>query len=326
MKRLLKFAMTAMAAVLSAGTAIAEEFPSRPITVIVSAPAGGTTDVLARLLAVPMGRALGQAMIIENVGGAGGRIGTGKAAHAKPDGYTLNLGNSGFLAASVALYPKLDWDSRKDFAPVGLVATLPMTLAVGVSTPYHDLKSLMDAMASKPGMTTIATPGPGSTSDLAAAIFLSRASLKANVINYKGGGPALNDVMAGHVDMIFDQTSGILPMHKAGRVRALAVSAERRLPQSPDVPTFREAGLADYNVRIWNALVAPTGTPRPVLEKLEKALSLALDDPEFKAALDKVAGEAPTPDERGPARLRQLLVADVDRFTKLVRETGMKVE
>lgn len=318
--------LLASAALFSVGAVGAEEYPTRPITIIVSAPPGGTTDVLARLVAVPFGRALGQAIVVENVGGAGGRIGTTKAARAKPDGYTLNLGNSGFLAASVAIYPNLGFDSRKDFAPIGLVATVPTMVAVGSSTPYRDLKSLVAAMKDKPGMVTIATPGPGSTSDLAAALFLSRTGLKANIINYKGGGPALIDVMGGQVDMMFDQTSGLLPMHKAGRIRALAVSAERRLPQSPDVPTFREAGMPDYSLKIWNALVAPAMTPQPVLLKLKKALDVALKDPELKNALDKFAGEVPPPEERGPEHLHQLLVADIDRFTKLVRETGMRAE
>jgi tripartite-type tricarboxylate transporter receptor subunit TctC len=304
----------------------AQEFPSRAVTIIVSAPAGGTTDILARLVAVPMTRALGQAVIVENIGGASGRIGTAKAAHAKPDGYTLNLGNMGFLAASVPLYPKLGFDPRTDFDPVGVVAFVPTMLVASNASNYHNLRSLMDAMRTKPGLVTIATPGPGSTSDLTAALFLSRVGAKANVINYKGGGPALSDVMGGQVDMMFDQTSGLIPAHRSGRVRGLAVSSAQRLPQIPDVPTFAEAGLTDFGVKVWNALVAPAGTPKPVMAKLGQALNAALDDPIVKKAVDQFAGEIPSQEERGPAYLQRLLTSEVDRWTKVVRETGMKAE
>lgn len=311
-------------AVLLAGIpALADTFPTRPVTLIVPAGPGGTTDVLARIIAQAMSKPLGQTVIVENVGGAGGTVGTQRAARAQPDGYTLNIGNMGTLAANVSLYPKLNLDPRRDFEPIGVVAHVPMILSASKKSGFRDLKALLDHMRDNPGKVNFATPGLGSTGHLAPTLLLQQTGAKAELVAYRGAGPALNDLLSGTMDAVIDQTVTLIPAHQGGTAIALAVTSKVRLSQIPDVPTFAEAGLPGFDMVVWNAIVAPRGTPRPVLEKLVSALSAALDDPEVARRYAEMAAQSPAVTERRPEVLGKLIADDMERWSGIVRAAGL---
>lgn len=313
----------ALSLIWAASPAAADIYPSRPVTLIVPAAAGGTTDVLARIIAQSMSKTLGQNVVVENVGGAGGTLGTQRVARAQPDGYTLNIGNTGTLAANVSLYPKLSFDPRRDFEPVGVVAHVPMVLSTSTQSGFTDLRALLDHMRANPGKVNIATPGLGSTGHLAPTLLLQQTGAKAQLVVYRGAGPAMNDLMAGTVDAVIDQSVTLIPAHQGRTAVALAVTSKARLPQIPDVPTFTEAGLPSFDMVVWNAIVAPKGTPQPVLDKLVTALAAALDDPEVVRRYGDLAAQAPLPAERGPGALARLIAADVERWSAIIQTAQM---
>lgn len=316
----------AFAIVLAGGPALADTFPTRPLTLIVPAGPGGTTDVLARIIAQAMSKPLGQTVIVENVGGAGGTVGTQRAARAQPDGYTLNIGNMGTLAANVSLYPKLNLDPRRDFEPIGVVAHVPMILSASKKSGFRDLRAFLDHMRGNPGKVNFATPGLGSTGHLAPTLLLQQTGAKAELVAYRGAGPALNDLLSGTMDAVIDQTVTLIPAHQGGTATALAVTSKARLPQIPEVPTFAEAGLPSFDMIVWNAIVAPKGTPGPVLDKLVSALSAALEDPEVARRYADLAAQSPASAERRPEVLGKLIAADVDRWTGIIQAAGLATQ
>jgi tripartite-type tricarboxylate transporter receptor subunit TctC len=313
-----------LAAITVGRPALAQDYPNRPITFVVPYAAGGTTDVLARIIGKGMGADLGQTIIIENAGGAGGTVGTQRVVRAEPDGYTLTFGNMGSLAANVSLYPKLSFDPRKDLAPIGVVANVPMVLSVSKKSGVRDVGGFLNAL--RTGNVNFGHSGPGSTGHLAAVAFLAATSTKATSVAYRGAGPAINDLVAGVVDAVIDQTVTMIPMHKGGNVTAIGVTSPARLPQIEDVPAFRESGVPSFDLTVWNAIAAPRGTPPTVIARLEKALAAALADPEVKQRFSDLAAQAPEPSGTGGEALGRLIVRDVERLGEIVRSAGITSE
>ena len=272
--------MAALVGAAFAAPAHAQTYPNRPITFIVPYAAGGTTDVLARIIGKAMGSDLGQTIVIENAGGAGGTVGTQRVVRADPDGYTLTFGNMGSLAANVSLYPKLSFDPRKDLAPVGVVANVPMVLSVSKKSGVKDVAGFIEKL--KGGEVNFGHSGPGSTGHLAAVAFLAATNTKATNIAYRGAGPAITDLAAGVVDAVADQTVTMIPMHTGGNVTAIGVTSPKRLPQIPDVPTFAESGLPGVDITVWNAIAALLGNPPAVLAWHEKILVVSFVNPVVK--------------------------------------------
>lgn len=314
------------AVVLCAQAAAAESFPSRPITLVVAAAAGGTTDVLARIVAKRMSEDLGQSVVVENVTGGGATVGTRRVVRADADGYTLIFGNMGSLAANFWLFPNLGFDPRKDLAPVGLVAIVPMVLSVSKKSGIHDLAGLIAALKAKPGALNFGHAGPGTTTHLAAITFLHVTGTQAHDIPYRGSGPAINDLLAGTIDAVIDQTVTMIPMHTGGGVTAIATSSAGRLAQIPDVPTFTEAGVPAFDLTVWNAIAAPAATPKAVLDRLESSLKTSLADAELRHRFADLAADVPPPDQIGAEPLKRLIASDIERFGPIIKAVGVKLE
>ncbi|MBC7621042.1 MAG: tripartite tricarboxylate transporter substrate binding protein [Candidatus Saccharibacteria bacterium] len=299
-------------------------FPTKPVTIIVGVAPGGTLDALARLVAQGLAPILKQPVLVENVTGAGGLVGFQRLMKAEPDGYTLNFSNMSLLILP-HMYPKANFDPVTDLAPVTSVATVPMVLAVSNASGIKDLPGLLASMRRNPGKTNFGSGGPGTTGHLSQALFLSQAKVDGMLLQYRGTGPALVDVMSGTIDGIIDQTVTLMPLHTGKRVRAIAVSTAQRLPQMPDVPTFIEGGLPQFDLSIWNGLVAPKGTPRAALDRLAAAVSQVMDSPEYRDRVEKqFASQIPDGIDRGPDAFRRLLEQDAVRVSALVKSIGMQ--
>ena len=321
---MLRQLVVGLVATLVFALAGAQTFPSKQITIIVGVAPGGTLDALARQVALGLSTTLKQSVIVENVTGAGGLVGFQRLLKAEPDGYTLNFSNQSLLIIP-HLYPKGNFDPLIDLAPLGTVATVPMVMAVSNASGIKDLPALMDYLKRNPGKANFGSGGPGTTAHLAEALFLNMNKVDATLVQYRGTGPALVDLMSGVIDGIIDQTVTIMPLNADKRIRAIAVSSPQRLPQLPDVPTFAEGGIPQFDLRIWNGLVAPKGTPRPVLDKLAAALSQVIDSPEFKDRVEKqLASQTPPMAERGPDAFRKLLEQDSERISSLIKAIGIK--
>ena len=318
--------IAAIAAIVFAHAASAESFPSRPITLVVAAAAGGTTDVLARIVARRMSEDLGQSVVVENVTGGGATVGTRRVVRADADGYTLIFGNMGSLAANFWLFPNLGFDPRRDLAAVGLVAIVPMVLSVSKKSGIHDLAGLIAALKAKPGALNFGHAGPGTTTHLAAITFLHVTGTQAHDIPYRGSGPAINDLVAGTIDAVIDQTVTMIPMHTGGSVTAIATSSASRLAQIPDVPTFAEAGVPAFDLTVWNAIAAPAATPRPVLDRLEASLKTSLADADLRHRFADLAADVPQPNQIGAEPLRRLIASDIERFGPIIQAVGVKLE
>jgi tripartite-type tricarboxylate transporter receptor subunit TctC len=298
-------------------------WPQRTITLLVPSAPGGSLDALARFFAQSMAASLGRSVVVENASGAGGLIGMQRAARAEPDGHTLVFGNMGVMAALAPLNPDAGYDPRRDLAPVGMAAHVPMVLAASPQSGVRDLRGLLDRIRARGEAVAFGTAGLGTTSHLAPALLLHLAGLKATLVAYRGAGPAMNDLAAGVVDAVIDQTVTMIPAHRGRTAVALAVTGAARVPQLPDVPTFAEAGLPAFDLVVWNAIAAPRGTPAAVVERLAAAIEAALADEELRRRLADLAAIPPAPEERGPEALRRRIAADVDRWTALVQATGM---
>lgn len=307
-----------------AGPAVAQTYPTRPVSFVVPYAAGGTTDVLARIVGQAMGTDLGQTVVVENAGGAGGTVGTQRVTRADPDGYTLSFGNMGSLAANVSLYPKLRFDPRRDLVPIGVVAVVPVVVSVSKASGIADLPAFVAKL--KGGDVKIGHAGIGSTSHLAAVAFLAATNSKAVMVAYRGSGPSINDLAAGVVDAVFDQTVTMIPMHSGGNVKAIAVSGAARLPQIPDVPTFVEGGVPAFDLTVWNALAAPNGTPPAIVARLEASLAKALTDANVKARFADLAAGVPAAAAAGGPALGRLIANDVERLGRLVEGAGIASE
>jgi tripartite-type tricarboxylate transporter receptor subunit TctC len=318
-------AAAALAALASLSTPAFAQYPDKPITVIVPFAAGGPTDVVARLIGAKMSQTLGQTFVVENIGGAGGTIGMTRAAQAAPDGYTIAVGNMGTQSAAPALYPNLKYDPAKSFAQIGIVNYTPQAVVSKKEIPAKNLKELIAYL--KAGSTKISYghAGVGSISHVAGLVFNSKFGLSPNLIPYRGTGPVLQDMVAGQIDYTVDQSLNVIPQIKAGTIKAYAVAAPARLSSIPDVPTTKEAGV-DFIFSAWNAMVAPKGTPQPIIDKLVAALNKALDDPAVKARYVDLGSSAPQGAERGPAGLQKLVESEVARITPVIKAAGVTVK
>jgi tripartite-type tricarboxylate transporter receptor subunit TctC len=310
---------------LGALPAAAQSYPSKPISIIVPFAAGGTTDVVARIVARVMSADLGQPIVVENQGGAGGTIGTSRVLRSAPDGYTLTFGHIGTLAANAALYPSLNYDPRRDIAPIGVAVRNPMVLAVSLQSGVQDYRSFLGLLRSRNGDVTFGTAGPGSQTDMASALFLHMLKLQGTRVAYRGSGPAINDLVAGNIDAVLEQTLGLMPVHQAGTARAIAINTAARLPQMADVPTFAELGLPQFDAKVWQALAGPRGLPEPVVERLARSLNVALESAEVQQRFNELAAEIPPPAERGPAAMRGLIGREVPRWAEVIRDAGITV-
>lgn len=308
------------AATLAIAPASAQSYPTRPVTMLVPFAAGGTTDVLARILAEEMGKALGQNIVVENVGGAGGRTGTERVIRGEPDGYTVLFGNMGPMAASRALFKDQRYDPRTDLAPIGLVADVPMVMAASKKSAVADLKSFVAKVKAEGDKVTFGTAGFGATSDLAPRLLLHLSGLKATIVPYKGAGPAIQDLIGGFVDGVIDQTATLLPLHASGTVTALAVTGDSRLPQAPDVPTFAEAGLPDFGMKVWNALAVHKDTNPAIVARLVAALDQSLSSDFVRTRFEGLAVPVPPASVRGPAHLDRLVKAEVERWEAVLKD------
>ena len=322
-KRLARIA-AALAVVLSFGGAQAQDYPTRPITLIVPYSAGGGNDVLARIVAEKMSKSLGQQIVIENKGGAGGSIATRQVAKATPDGYTLGASGTGTHAIDPTLYPNVGYDPRKDFAPIGLIATSALVVLVNNDVPAKSIQELIALARKEPGRLTYASPGVGSGIHLGAELFATMAGIKLTHVPYKGSSPALTDLIGGHVAIYFSSLPPALGLIKEGKVRALAVTGPKRSALLPDLPTVAEAApLPGYEAVLHYGIVAPAGTPRPVVEKLNAAMRAALAEPDVR---DRIVADGAEPLPGSP----EDYAADIDReekkWSEVVRRAGAKVE
>jgi tripartite-type tricarboxylate transporter receptor subunit TctC len=301
----------------------AADYPTRPITLIVPYAPGGGNDVMARSVAEPMSRTLGQRIVIENRGGAGGSIGTRQVATAAPDGYTLGLGGTGTLAIDPTLYASAGYDPRTDFAPVGLIATSPMIVVVNPSLPAKNIGELIALAKEQPGKLNYASAGTGSGIHLGTVLFAQAAGIELTHVPYRGTGPALTDLLGGHVTLYFSSLPSAVGLVKDGKLRALGVTGLNRSSTFPDVPTVAEQGLPGFEAVLHYGIVAPAGTPRPIVAKLNAALREALADPSLAEHFAAEGAEplATTPEE---------YAADIDReeakWSALVKASGAKAE
>jgi len=320
--RLASLVLSVLFGALLAAPALAQ-YPTRAITLIVPYAAGGGNDVMARIVADKMSAALGQQIVVENRGGAGGSIATRQVARSEPDGYTLGLGGTGTLAIDPTLYSNVGYDPRKDFAPVGLIATSALVVIVHPSIPAHSVKELIALAGKEPGALNYASAGSGSGIHLGSELFASMAGIKLTHVPYKGSAPALTDLLGGHVAIYFSSLPPAIGLVKDGKVRALAVTGAKRSPVFPDLPTVAEAGLPGYEAVLHYGIVAPAGTPGPIIEKLNQALQTALANDDVKA---KIAADGAEPLPSTPAEY----AADIDReeakWSEIVRKSGAKAD
>ncbi|QYJ19991.1 tripartite tricarboxylate transporter substrate binding protein [Achromobacter sp. ES-001] len=307
-----------------AQTAKAEDaFPSKPVTIMVGVAPGGSVDALARLVATELGKATKTTFVVENVTGAGGLLAFQRLARSAPDGYTLMFSNQSMVLIPL-LYPKAGLDIVQDTKAVGTVANVPMVLSVSNQSGIKDLPSMLAGMRSGELKMNFGSGGPGTTAHLAEAMFLRMAGVQAQLVQYRGSGPAITDLMGGTIQSVLDQTVTMLPLHKAGQIKAIAVASPERLPQMPDVPTFAEGGVAQFDMQIWNGLVAPRGTPDAVVDKLARVLSQAVQSPDFKARIDSLAARVPSAQERSPAAFARVLQQDQQQFSELATQIGLQ--
>jgi len=309
-------------ALLVALPVCAQPYPSQPIRLIAPFPPGGSVDIMARLISEPLGQQLGGKLVIDNRTGASGNIGMEAAARAKPDGYTVVL-NTIPLATNPALFDKLSWDPVKDFAPIGMVATAPHVLVVPAKVPASKVEDLVKMARSRPGQMTYASAGVGTTFHLCAEMFKDSTSTYILHVPYRGGGPALLDTLGGQVDMSFPTLSAALPHIKAGTLRALAVTDTTRSALLPDVPTLQQAGVRDFQFTQWLVLLAPAGTPRDVVMRLNEALRAALNSREVREKFAQQGFDAfiTSPEEAG-----KFVAAEVQRFGKLIKTRKITAE
>ncbi len=324
--RTAKFALAAAAMLLAGAVPTsAQQYPERPVTFIVPFAAGGPTDVLARVLGAHMSQTLGQSIVVEDVTGAGGTLGSARVAKAAPDGYTLVLGNIGTHAASVGLYKHLPYDPRTDFEPVMLLATTPMVLVANKDLPVATLADVI-ALAKRRKLN-IGSAGTGSASHLTLLLFQSLTHADVQHVPYRGLSQAMNDLLAGQIDLLFDQVISSSPHILAGRVKPIVVTAPTRARAIPAVPTTAEAGLPGLITLTWTGLFAPKGTPQPIIARLNAAVDQAMRDPAIAKRLADLGADVPAPGaERSPQALGALVKSEVAKWVPLIHAAGIAAE
>jgi len=301
----------------------AQDYPSRSITVIVPFPPGGASDVVARIVSNQMSKILGQSIVVENVGGAGGTIGSARAASAEPDGYTLLAAAMGSHVAAPVLTPNVKYDPVADFVPIGITAHSPAVVIARKDFPARDFAEFVATLRQQGGALKQAHGGVGASSHMACLLFTAEIGAKPTLVAYRGSAPALNDLVGGHVDFMCEQSVSVTESVISGAVKAYAVSAGERLANLPDVPTAKEAGI-NYEMSVWAGLFAPKGTPSAVIAKLADALDKALDDASVRQTLAQLGGSIPAKSERSPAAFERFVRAEVARWAPIL--ATMRIE
>ena len=323
MIRTLLAALACACATLFATPGLAQTWPGKPVRLLVPFPPGGSTDIVARIVAQKLSERLRQAIVIENRGGAGGTIGTALLAKAAPDGYTLGVASTSTHAVAPSVYARLDYDPVKDFAPISLMAVSPYLLVVHPGLPVKTVQELVALAKSKPGKLNYASAGVGSTTQLAMEMLKAVSGTYLLHIPYNGNGPAGTAVIGGQVEILFGSLPAVLPHAQSGRVRALAVGSLRRSPALPEVPTVAESGYPGFDASLWLAIVAPAGTPQAVVERLQREISEIITSPETRDLLAKAGAEPLTSTS---AELATLIRDGVIKYAKIVKAAGVKPE
>jgi tripartite-type tricarboxylate transporter receptor subunit TctC len=303
----------------------AQVYPSRPITIIVPFAAGGPSDTLTRIIAERMRTSLGQPVVIDNVGGAAGRIGTGRGARAAADGYTLITGSAGTHMANGALYA-LNYDVLKDFEPVSLLAATPQLIVSKKTMPANNLKELIAWLKANPDKASQGTSGVGGYSHLAGVLFQKQTGTRFQFVFYRGGAQTMQDLVTGQIDLMIDQASNALAQARSGNIKPYAVAAKRRLAEAPDIPTVDEAGLPGFHFSHWYAFFAPKGTPKSIIGKLNAATVEALDDPIARQQLTDLGQEIFPRDQRTPEALATFHRAEIETWWPIIKAAGIKVD
>lgn len=320
MYRTLTFVLALWGAIVSV-PASGQTYPSRPVRLVIGLAAGGPSDVMARTVAQALGERLGQQVIVDNKPGVGGNIAAELVAKSAPDGYTLFFTSTGPLAVAPSLFSKLAYDPIKDFAPIGLVANLPLVLVVPTSLPVHNLTELLALAKSRPGELMYASAGNGGTTHLAMELLKSAANVNIQHVPYKGTSAAMPDLVSGQVQMVLDGWSGTQPMVKAGKLRQIAVAVDKRLTVAPDVPTIAESGFPDFNASPWYGIVAPAGTPKAVVDRLGAELRATMATPSVR---EKFATLGMEPLSNSPAEFAAFIEKETTKWTKVVKLSGAK--
>lgn len=327
--KLKKTLFAGIAALVSTGTLLGsnpafaqKDWPTKSISLVVPFAAGGPTDTIARLIAVPMGQSLGQTVVVENVAGAGGTIASTKVARAAPDGYTIYIHHMG-MATAQALYDKLPYDPMTSFEYIGQVADVPMVLLGKKDLPANNFKELEAYIKANGSKVTMANAGPGAVSQLCGLLFQSRMGVRLTNIPYKGTGPALTDLIGGQVDLLCDQTTQTIPYIKDGRVKAFGTTTMKRLPAIPNVPTLNEQGLKGFEVKVWHGVYAPKGTPQPVLDKINVALKKALSSPDVVKRLEDANIDIVSTDKISAKGLKDHLDREINVWGPVIRKANI---
>jgi tripartite-type tricarboxylate transporter receptor subunit TctC len=301
----------------------AQTYPTRPIAMILPFAAGGPTDALARIVAERMRVALGQPVIIENVSGAAGTIGVGRVARAAPDGYTISLGPWNSHVVTGAIY-SLQWDLLKDFDPVAVIADNPAVIVSKSTAPATNLKELIAWIKANPDKLSAGTSGVGAATHVAGILFQKLTATRFQFVPYRGAGPALQDLVAGQIDLMFDQVANAMLQARAGKIKAYAVTARARAAVAPDVLTVDEAGLPNFYISVWHGMWAPKGTPKNILDKLNTAVVETLGDPTVQGRLRDLGQEIPPRDQQTPQGLNALQKADIEKWWPIIKAAGIK--
>lgn len=320
-----KTLLLACAAATSLGLgapAHSQAFPDKPISLIVPFAAGGPTDVVARMIAIPMGKSLGQTVLVENAVGAGGTIASAKVARAAPNGYTIFIHHMG-MSTAPALYKKLSFDPLKDFEYIGQVVDVPMTLLARKDFPAANFAELQTYLKANGNKVSLANAGLGAVSHLCGLLFMTQMGVELNTIPYSGTGPAMNALLGGQVDLLCDQTTQTVPLIKDGRVKVYGVTTLGRLAALPNVPTLAEQGLTGFEVKVWHGMYAPKGTPAAVIDKINVALRAAMQDPMVKQRLADLSSDVPSADKITPAGLKTHLEAEISKWAPVIKKAGI---
>lgn len=315
-----------MAAVLVSSPLVANaqsDYPNKPIRLIVAFPAGGSTDIVGRIVAQKLSERLGQAIVVENRGGAGGTIGTDAAAKAAPDGYTLTLGTTSTMAVAPGAYSRLGYDSVKSFSPISLVAVTPYLLVVNPDLPAKSLAELITLAKSQPGKLNFASAGNGSTTQLAMEMLNDVTGMKMTHVPYKGNAEADLAILSNQVQVLFGSMPALLQHAKQNKLRALAVGTAKRSPALPEVPTVAELGYPGFEAALWLGVLAPAGTPKPIIDRLNKELVAIAATPDFKAAMDKNGADATS---NSPEQFASLIQNEVSKYGAITKKLGIKLD
>ncbi|GJG95463.1 tripartite tricarboxylate transporter substrate binding protein [Cupriavidus pauculus] len=300
-----------------------DHYPSKPITYVVPFAAGGTTDLLGRLIGQKLSQTLGQSVVVENRAGAGGNIGSDYVAKAPADGYTLLGGTISSHSINVSLYPKMPYDPIKNFQPITLIGTLPNVLVVNASSPWKSVQDVIAAAKAKPGTVNFGSSGNGTSQHLAAELFANMAGLRMTHVPYKGSSQAVQALLGSQVDLVFENSVAAMPMIQSGKFRALATTGAKRAAELPDVPTMAESGLNGYEIVSWQAIFAPAGTPKPIVDKLSTEIGKIIRQPEVRAKLASMGVE---PSGAGPAELAAFQKSEVAKWANLIKVANIHLE